>query len=291
MTFSTRLRLFNAATLAPWLIFFCVFWLYPLGFMVWLSFVKYGTINDTSAWVGLENFTSILTDPLSWRALQNTVVFTVGTVPVTLAIALFLALLLNSPSTRFKGFFRAIFFMPTVLSIVVVSLIFSNIYVQNGTLNSLFDVLKLPFPAMGWLQDPATALGSVMAMDIWISIGFYMVMILSGLQAIPNDLYESAKLNGASKWQEFRLITLPLLKPTILFCLVVNTIKSFLVTIEIIVMTQGGPLDTTTTLGYLIYKKAFSDTDKMGEAAGLACIVLLFLGVLSFVQLRVLRQK
>lgn len=243
----------NANTLTllmPWIIVLAVFWLYPLFYAIYISLTDYKTLTNTATFVGLSNYENLFGDSVFWVALKNTAIFTLGTVPITTAIALILASILNNKLIRFKEFFRASYFLPTVTSLVVISLIFTNLYARDGYINNILSMFGMPFPERGWLLDTSTALLSIMAMDVWISIGYYMILFLAGMQTISEDLYDSAKLNGASPVQQFFYITLPLIKPTLLFVLVINTIKSFQVFIEIFVMTKGGPLDSTTTLVY-----------------------------------------
>jgi multiple sugar transport system permease protein len=280
----------NTATLlAPWVITFAVFWLYPLGYAAWMSMTDYSTLTDTSTFIGLENYKNILGDDIFWKALSNTAVFTFGTVPVTTALALFLAVLLNSKLTRFKEFFRASYFMPSVTSMVVIALIFTNLYSRDGYINMILQTLGMPYPERGWLMEPSTALFSIMAMDVWMATGYYMVLFLAGMQTISEDLYDAAHLAGASAWQRFREITFPMIRPTLLFVVIINSIKSFQVFIEIFVMTKGGPMNETTTLVYLVFVNAFEKTDMMGYAAALAYIVFFMLMVLSFIQIKILR--
>ncbi|MFW6276905.1 MAG: carbohydrate ABC transporter permease, partial [Bacteroidota bacterium] len=226
---------------------------------------------------------------LFWKALGNTFFFTMGTVPLTTALAIFFAVLINSRLIKRKDFFRSTFFIPSVTSLIVVALIFSNLYARDGYINAIMSMLNLPYPESGWLLNPDTALLSVMAMDVWMATGYYMILFLSGMQTIPEDLYESAKLSGANAWQQFRRITLPLLKPTLLFVVIINTIKSFQVFIEIFVMTKGGPLNSTMTLVYMVYVNAFEKTDMMGYASALAYIVFILLLILSFIQAKLLK--
>lgn len=280
--------------LMPWLLTFAVFWLYPLLYALYLSFTRYYTLSNATEWIGLANYTEILNDRLFWRALLNTSVFTFGTVPVTTSAALLLAVILNSGGIRFVSFFRAAFFMPTVTSLVVVALIFTNLYAKDGYVNALLQMLRLPFPERGWLLEPSTALLSIMGMDVWMSVGYYMVLFLAGLQSIQNDLYESARLSGASAWYQFRRITLPLLRPTMLFVIVINSIKSFQIFVEVYIMTKGGPLPlegTTTTLVYEVYRNAFERQDMLGYASAIAYILFVILLIFSFVQMKFLSPK
>lgn len=278
--------------LLPWIITLAVFWVYPLCYALWLSFNRYHTLNGSAEWIGLENYRNVFSDRIFLKALLNTGIFTAGTVPVTTSLALVLAAVLNTKFVRFKNFFRATYFLPTVTSVVVISLIFTNLYAKDGYINSLASMLHLPFPSRGWLLEPSTALLSVMAMDVWMSVGYYTVLLLAAMQTISGDLYEAAELSGASAATQFFRITIPLLKPTLLFVLVINTIKSFQVFVEIYVMTKGGPLEgTTTTLVYEVYRNAFEKSDGMGYASAMAFIILAILLLFSALQMRLLGTK
>ncbi len=274
--------------LSPWLLAFLVFWLFPLLYALYLSFTDYHTLRNESEWIGLANYVRLFRDDLFWTAFANTAVFTLGTIPCTTALALLLAVAVNRLK-RFQHFFRSAFFLPSVTSLVVLSLIFTNLYARDGYINTLLAFLGLPFPERGWLLEPGTALYAIMAMDVWIASGYYMVIFLAALQTIPRDLYESAELAGANAWQQLCRITLPLLRPTLLFVLVINTIKSFQVFIEIYVMTRGGPLNATTTLIYNVYVNAFEKSDMMGYAAALAYVVFFIILVFSLLQMKLLR--
>ncbi len=277
--------------LLPWVITFAVFWLYPLIYASYLSLTEYSTLSNEARLIGFENYSRMLSDELFWQALSNTAIFTFGTVPVTTAIALLLASILNDKYTKLRGVFRASYFIPSVTSLVVISLIFTNLYSQNGYINFILSKLNLPFPERGWLQEPQTALFSIMAMDVWMAVGYYMVLFLAGMQTIPSDLYDAAELAGASAWQKFWRITFHMLRPTLLFVVVINTIKSFQVFVEIYVMTKGGPLGTTTTIVYMIYDNAFSKSDSMGYAAAVAYVLFIILILFSFLQMKLLKVK
>lgn len=277
--------------LLPWILIFLIFWLYPLISAAYLSLTKYQTLTDTSVFVGFKNYSDILQDEIFWISLKNTLIFTIGTVPVTTFLAVILAVLLNSKSLKFKSLFRATYFVPTVTSLVVIALIFTNLYSKDGYINFLFKLTGLPYPQKGWLLDTDTSLLSIMVMDIWISVGYYMVLVLAGLQTISDDLYDSARLMGASAFTQFYRITLPLLKPTLLFIFVINTIKSFQVFIEIFVMTKGGPLNSTMTFVYYIFSNAFEKSDALGYGSALAFILFFILILLSYFQIKVLKTK
>lgn len=281
----------TALLIAPWAISLIIFWIYPIGYSLVLSLSKYSTLKNELTYIGFGNFTKAFSDPIFWKALVNTIIFTFGSVPITIALALFLAILLNNKWLKFASFFQASYFLPSITSLVVISLVFTNLYSANGYVNEILKLIGAPFPKLGFLLEPSTALYSIMAMDIWISTGYYTILILAGLQTIPNDLYESAILVGASEWQRFKRITLPLLRPTLLFVLVINTIKSLQVFVEIFVMTKGGPLDSTTSLVYIVYQNAFEKADNMGYASALAYILFVIILAFSYVQAKTLKAK
>ena len=287
----TKINTNTAVLLLPWLITFAVFWLYPLIYAAYLSMTQYQTLTDTATYTGFANYAKMISDDLFWKALGNTAFFTLGTVPATTALALFFATLINRKYTRFKEFFRASYFMPSVTSLVVIALIFTNLYAKDGYIITICEMLGLPYPERGFLQEPGTALLSIMAMDVWMATGYYMILFLAGMQTISRDLYDSAKLAGANAWQEFWRITLPMLSPTLLFVIVINSIKSFQVFIEIFVMTKGGPMDSTMTLVYMVFVNAFEKSDMMGYAAAVAYVVFIILLIFSFIQIKLLKPK
>lgn len=186
---------------------------------------------------------------------------------------------------------RSSYFLPSVTSLVVIALIFTNLYARDGYVNALCAMMGLPHPENGWLLTEGTALPAIMAMDVWISTGYYMVLFMAGMESIPKDLYESAELNGATKWQQFWKITLPMLRPTLLFVIVINSIKSFQIFVEVYVMTKGGPLGATSTLVYEVYHQAFEQSDMMGYASALAYVIFVILLVMSFLQMRLLKER
>lgn len=283
-------RFFLILTL-PWVITFLVFWAYPLIYSLVLSFSEYKTLSNQLTFNGIENYLKLFEDEIFHKALSNTLIFVVGTVPVTTTFATILAVMINNTGGKLKEFFKTAYFLPSVTSLVVISLIFKNLYSKSGYINTLLEMAGFSGVTEGFLLNESTALPAVMAMDIWIATGYYMIIILAGLQTIPDDLYESAELFGASKFQQFKRITLPLLKPTLLFVMVVNTIKSFQVFIEIYVMTKGGPLNETTTLVYLVYENAFEKTNMMGYASAIAYVLFAIILVISVVQLRIFKEK
>ena len=274
--------------LSPWIVSLLLFGVYPFGFSFSLSFSDYSPLNPAAAkFLGLSNYVEALHDPLFWVALKNTLVFVFGTIPFTTALSLGLALALKR-AFRGRDFFRAAFFLPTVVSIVVISLVWKGLYSPEGPLAALVHALGLTAPR--WLLDERSALASIMAMDVWAASGYYMVIFLAGLQAIPEELYEAASLEGASAWQRFVHVTLPLLKPTFLFVLVVNSVRSLQVFTEVFVMTGGGPLHSTLTSVFYLYEQAFYKF-RLGYASAIAYLLFTLTLLLAFLQVRWLKLE
>jgi len=281
-----RQRLSILFFLSPWLVSFALFTLYPISYSFYLSFTKYNPISgQTPRFIGLHNYLAIFSDDRFWLALKNTIFFVIGTIPVTTSIAVILAVFLNE-RIKFRSFFRATYFMPAVTSIVVIATIFIYIYSPFGVLNSLLSLFGIQ--GRNWLLDSHFALPAIMAMDIWESFGYYTILFLAGLQSIPEELYEAANIDGATGIQQFFRITIPLLRPTLIFVLVINTIRSFQVFSEIFVMTQGGPIGATTTLVYYLYNMGFQKF-RMGYASALAYVLFAIILIFSLLQMKVLR--
>ena len=272
--------------LSPWLITLGVFHAFPIVYSACLSLMRWSPLApDKGEWVGAANYSQAFQDPVFWKAMGNTFFFAAGTIPFTTGISLLLAVLLNGP-VKGKSFFRAGFFLPFVVSLVVVALVFKNIYAPYGPLNQMLEAIGLPGAA--WLQNTKLALPSIMAMDVWASIGYYTVILLAGLQAIPDEVHEAAVVDGAGWWARLRLVTVPMLRPVLLFVIVINTIKSLQVFIEIFVMTQGGPLNSTLTAVYYIYDQAFHRLD-MGFASAIAYLLFAAILLVTLLQMKRLR--
>lgn len=272
--------------LSPWLVSFGLFWLFPLVFSLVLSFMDFNPLRpDLARFVGLANFARAVRDPLFWTSLKNTLVFVFGTVPVTTAIAFFLAVAINR-KIPFRSFYRAGFFVPSIVSVVVISIVFKQLYSPAGLVNKALELFGAE--PRSWLGDPGTALLSIMAMDVWSSFGYYTILFLAGLQAIPGELYEAAVLDGGGFWGTLRFVTVPMLRPITLFVIVINTIRSFQVFIEIFVMTRGGPLNSTLTSVFYLYDRAFYRFE-MGYASAVGYLLFAVIMGFSFLQMRYLR--
>ncbi len=273
--------------LSPWLLTLALFWLYPLAYSLYLSFTDYKLLEGTTSFVGLANYSSLFADPDFIRSLVNTAIFVVGTIPFTTVIALALALLVNRKIPG-AAFFRSAYFVPSITSLVVIALVFTNLYARNGYIGMLFDLVRLPRPANGFLFSEHSALAAIMAMDIWIASGYYMLLVYAGIRSIPQEQYEAARLDGASAVSQFFRITLPQLRPIALYVILINTIKSFQVFVEIYVMTKGGPLNSTLTVVYFVYDRGLHRFD-MGYASAAAYILFALIMTFAILQMKIFR--
>jgi len=274
--------------LLPWAAIYAAFFVFPFVFSFALAFLNYNPLNVAATrFVGVDNFARLFGDEAFQGALRNTLLFVVGTVPVTTTLALALASLMRG-RTPLKGAFKAAMFLPSILSVVVISLLFKLFYAPGGALNET--LARFGWEGHGWLTDPRTALPAIMAMDVWAAVGYYAIVLDAARTSIPDSLYEAAELEGASAWATFRYVTFPLLKPAIAFVLVINTIRSFQVFVEVLVMTQGGPLGSTNTLVMYLYDTAFRRLD-YGYASVVAYAVFILSGIFSVIAMRRLRPE
>ena len=269
--------------LLPWAVVYAVFYVFPFVFSFVLGFLSFNPLNvQATSWVGTDNFARLFGDARFLRALRNTLFFVVGTVPLTTVGALGLAVLLRGRIPA-KGFIKAGFFLPSIISMVVISLLFKLFYAPDGGLNHALGVLGLG--GHGWLTDPRTALPSIMVMDVWAAMGYYAIIFDAAFAGIPKELYEAATLEGAGFRATLRYVTVPMLRPVISFVLVINTIRSFQVFIEVFIMTQGGPLGSTDTLVLSVYEAAFRQLD-YGYASAIAYVVFILSGLFSILVIK-----
>ncbi|MDM4761665.1 sugar ABC transporter permease [Galbitalea sp. SE-J8] len=272
--------------LAPALLVFGVFLVYPIAEGVRVSLFEYTPFGES--FLGLDNYTNVFADPRFWGSLRNTAVYAVVVTTLTIAIALAIALLLNS-RIGFRTFTRAVVFVPFVLSMAVVSIAFT--FLLDPDIGWLSYILgKLGLPQVAYLRDPFWAMVSVIAVGIWKSVGYYMVIFLAGLQQIPKDLYEAAAVDGVNRWQRFRSVTLPLLSNTTMIVSVLTLIGGLQVFDQIFVMTGGGPyFSTESVVGYL-FTRGFSDL-RMGYASSIAVVFTVLIVVLSLIQIRFFNRR
>ena len=283
-----------------------IFW--PIAQAFWLSFHEWSVISPAKPFIGFDNYRTFFDNPDFEVALRNTVWFSIGVVPIQTFLGLVLAVIANR-KLRGIAFFRVAFYFPSISSSVVISVIFLWLYQQNGLINLLLrqlgfgtpqppwlsnprGVIQMALNGVGvdnvnpWLAGPSVALLSIMIMNIWTTMGAMMVIFLAGLQDIPNDVYEAAEIDGASKQQMFLHMTVPLLRPVVFFTATLGFIGTFQVFDQIFVMTPGGsPAKTTLTLGYLIYQNAFQGF-KMGYASAIAVVLFFIILFIYLVQRR-----
>ena len=281
-TIARRFRGASAGYLliAPAVIVTVVFLLIPMIVSGYWSLTHYNGIKPPQ-FVGLENYFDVLTDPRFQRAFQNTVFFVVMGMAIGPVLGLGTAILLND-NLRLRALFRTSFFLPTMTSLIVVATIWKFMYADNGIINAIAGFFGLP--GHPWLTDPTTALPAVVITAIWQGFGFETVVFLAALQAIPREYYEAATVDGAGRWAKFRWVTLPGLRPTIVFVYVIGIIGSFQTFDQVFVMTNGGPIQSTRTIVFDLVDK-FNRLD-IGGASAVAYILLVFLAVLSYLQLR-----
>ncbi len=271
----------------PYVIFFGVFVAYPFGFAIWLTLHNWNIVRPEKPFVGLANFERLFSDELFWKALVNTGVFLVVHIPLQIAIALLLAVVLNQ-QIRFRGLFRVAYFLPYVTSGAIVSLVWLRLYADDGLLNQLLAQLNLK--PVGWLSDPRIAMPSIAIMATWKNVGYYLMIFLASLQGIPAQLYEEATLNGATAWQRFVHITFPMLNPAFILVVVLSTIGGFSLFVEPFVMTAGGPLDSTLSLVLYLYQNAFQFL-RMGYAAAIGVVLAIMIFLVTVVQRRFLERE
>ena len=279
--------------LAPALVAIAIFFAVPVVAGLVLSFTDFDiyAIADlgNTRFVGFANYAGLIADPLFWTALRNTLVLVGLGLPATLLVALAGALLVHSRLARFRGLYRTIFFAPVVTTLVAVAVVFRYLYhPRYGLLDHMLAAIGLP--AIDWLGDPRWALPAIALLSVWRNFGYALVILVAGLGAIPVSLYEAARLDGASAWQQFRHVTLPGLRPTLVFVSVLTTVGLFQSFAEPYVMTRGGPLNSTTTIALLMYQQGFRWWS-MGRAAAIAFILFGLVLALSLVQSAVIRKS
>jgi len=259
-----------------------LFTIVPMVSSLWVSLHKWNLISPMQ-WIGVDNYLTLLTDPKTSEVFQHTLIYVVGYLPLVYVGGLGLALALNQ-RLRGRSFFRATYFLPVVTSWVVVALVWKwMLNPSNGLVNQILGTLGLPQP--GWWTDPTWALPSVILSSAWKDLGFVMVILLAGLQAIPADLLAAAEVDGANAWQRFWRITLPLLSPSTFFVVVISLINGFQVFDQVFVMTAGGPAGSSQVVVGQIYDLTFR-YGRAGEASALSWILFVLILVFTAAQIR-----
>lgn len=272
----------------PYVAFFLAMIAYPLGFAIYLSFHQWSIVQTDKPYVGLDNFDRLIHDSLFWQSVRNTVKFLVVNVPVTVVIALILAVALNR-GIKGRAFFRTAYFLPYVTAGVVIALIWKWMFsTDDGFVNNTLSNIGLP--RIGWLTDPFWSMITIALMVAWKQMGFYVILYLGGLQGIPQSLYEAASVDGANAFQRFRTITIPQLRPITLLVVILSTIVGFQLFTEPYIMTGGGPLNSSLSVVLYIYQKAFQSLE-FGYAAAIGVVLAIIIMVTAFIQRRFLGEN
>ena len=268
MKIQSKKSIISYFLVSPYLVHLILFVSFPVIFSVVLTFHKWNIISEMQ-YVGLDNYSRLFQDRLFWKALVNTLTFLIIHIPLQIIIALALAYFLDQ-KILFKGFFRATFFLPVVISGVVVTMVWQQLYmVDSGLINKL--LVSIGLGKVEWLTNKNIAMISIAIMATWKNVGLYVILFLVGLQSVPRRYYEAADVEGANHWQKFRYITLPAINPTIFMVTILSTIGGFNLFIEPYIMTGGGPLNSTLSAMLYIYKQAF-EYFHMGYSATLGII-------------------
>ncbi|WP_085901380.1 carbohydrate ABC transporter permease [Kiloniella majae] len=285
---STKHQLYGWLLLLPATLFLLAFTYYPTLATLAKSFFSQGTAIRPAAFVGLENYTFMLEDDVFWQVAWNNVIYALFTIPISIALALMMAIWVNS-RLKFKSLARMSFFLPTMLPMIAVANIWLFFYTPEiGLIDQVASVFGIE--SHNWLGDPDTVLGCIIVITIWKEAGFFMIFYLAALQTLSPELEEAARLEGASRWYYFRRIMFPLLMPTTLFVLINAVINSFKLVDHLFILTKGGPDNASSLLLYYIYEVAFSFLDQ-AYASTLTVILLAVLAIIAIGQFVFLDKK
>jgi multiple sugar transport system permease protein len=272
---------------SPYLLHLLLFSAFPVVFSIVLTFFNWNIISPME-WNGLGNWKHVISDRLFWKSIFNTLKFLSVHIPLQIIIALALAEVLNQ-KIKLRSFFRAAFFMPVVISGVVVTIMWQQLLgYENGIINQL--LINVGLGKVGWLTDPDVAIISIALMATWKNVGLYVILFLVGLQTVPKQYYEAADLEGASHWQKFTRITIPMINPTIFMVMVLSTLGGFSLFIEPYIMTGGGPMNSTLSAVLYIYKEAF-EYYHMGYSATLGLFFALMIVLVVILQKRFIEKE
>lgn len=267
--------------LLPALIVLGVFFFIPFFQTIGLSFFDYSNSIYHPEFTALKNYVEILHNPIFYKVMVNTIIYLVVAVPILAIFPLLLAVLINQ-KIRGITLYKILIYLPVIVSIVVAAIAFKWLYAQEGILNYIMQVLHIH--PIGWLTDPNYAIYSVIIVTIWKGIGYYMMIYLASLMSVPKELYEACDIDGANFWQKHLTVTVPHLMPTIALVTTISSISAMKIFAEIYVMTKGGPLNSTKTIVYYIYEKAFENLD-LGYASAMAVILLVIVMIFSLINI------
>lgn len=276
---------FKNTTMLLLVIYLAIFLVYPIYKAFAGSFHDWNPLIDKYDFVGLQNFKDVLADKLFWSSISNTFIFSFFAIVFRVVIGLGLALMIYSKMTKVKSFFQGMFYMPTITPLVAVSFVWMWLYnPQFGLINKVFGL------DINWLNNSHYALPAIIIMTIWKDFGYATVIFIGGLMSLPDDVYEAASIDGASKWQQFRSITWPLLKPTTLFVVITSLITYLQTYIQILIMTDGGPGTSTYVISYLIYDEAFVNYN-FGTASAMSIILFVMIALLTAIMFKVTGER
>jgi len=284
----TRQWMYGWLMLLPAMTLLVMFTHYPAVANLWHSFYSTPKGEHPSVFIGLDNYRNLVADPIFWQSLRNNLIYAAGTIPLSIALALLMAVWVNGRIAG-KGFLRLAYFTPTVLPMIAVANIWLFFYTpEYGLVEQISK--GLGFPSHNWLGSQSTALGCLMVVTVWKEAGFFMIFYLAALQSMSPNLAEAAAIEGASRWYFFRRVTFPLLMPVTLFVLVNAVINAFRLVDHIFVMTRGGPDNATSLLLYYIYEIGFRFWDS-SYAAALTMVLLVMLGLAALAQFAFLERR
>ncbi|KAA0966986.1 sugar ABC transporter permease [Sporosarcina sp. ANT_H38] len=266
-----------------------VFYFYPM-IQAFILSLQSGAGTNLS-FVGLANYKRVFSDPTFIAAFKNTFIFLIVQVPIMILLGLFLSVLLNDPKLKFKSFFRIAIFLPCVTSLVAYSVIFKDLFAVDGIINKLLLNLSIVPEGINWLTDPLWAKVAIIIAITWRWTGYNMIFYLSGLQNIDHSIYEAARIDGASSFQQFFKITIPMLKPIILFTSITSTIGTLQIFDEVMNITKGGPGNSTTSISQYIYNLSFKYTPDFGYAATVSYFVVVIIVLFAALQFKLAGDK
>ncbi len=283
-------RKFIVMSLTPIVVLFLVFSVIPIAIGTILMFFDYSPLSSSLPFAGLKHIQNLLADSMFYKSLGVTFTFVIVAIPANIAITLMIAIGINKIRGGFwKNSFRTMFFLPAIAPLAGSAVIWTTMFnADSGIVNMAFKMLGLP--SVNWLTDPSTALLSVIIMTLWADIGYNIVLFMAGIDSIPESLYEAAELDGATQWQVFWAITLPMLSRTMLFVFIMTSISYFQMFPQFQIMTHGGPLYETYVLALNIYDQAFTFMN-MSYASAMAFMMLIIILILTLIQMRIGRSQ
>jgi putative chitobiose transport system permease protein len=286
---TARLRATPWLFLAPSLVLIAIFIVYPIGAVLYYSFTDYNIVNPP-VWVGLDNYRRLVADSTFWKALTHSIVYLIVT-PTIIALSVTLAIVVNR-KLRGIHFYRALYYVPAVSGSIAIGICWRWLFDRNGFVNSALQSLGVIDQPVQWLADPNLVLPIAMLLTIWAGIGYYAVIFLAGLQNIPEELYDAAVIDGCNNFQKHRHVSLPGLRPQIVFVAVISSLAALKVFDEIYVLTgrTGGILDSGVTVVFYLWRQAFTDLAHAGYASAIAIVLLVLTLIFSIVNVRLLER-